>query len=108
MTKTPKALNTPPEASDKSLETCGLRILKAIRRIIRFATITDAGKEITQSAPSLLQERFSDALHSLPEFEQEAIALAIERVGELMEDEHFDTSSNLILNSQIDDKGEQS
>jgi DNA-binding MarR family transcriptional regulator len=180
MIKRSKALNTTPEASDEFFETCGLRVLKAIRRIIRavdihsrklnnefnitapqmiclyalakggqmtqselskqvsmgtssingvidrlekkelvirqrdtkdrrrvFVTITDDGKERTQSAPSLLQERFSNALRSLPELEQAAIALSLERVVKLMEAEHLDASPNLIPNSQIDDKGEQ-
>jgi DNA-binding MarR family transcriptional regulator len=180
MIKRPEALKTPLGASDEFFETCGLRILKAIRRIIRavdihsrklnsefnitapqmiclyaltkdgqmtqselskqvsmgvssingvidrlekkelvtrqrdtkdrrrvFVTVTDAGKKITQSAPSLLQERFSDALRSLPELEQAAIALSLERVVKLMEAEHLDASPNLISDSQINDKGEQ-
>ena len=180
MTKRPEALNTPPEASDEFFETCGLRVLKAIRRIIRavdihsrklnnefnitapqmiclyalakggqmtqselskqvsmgtssingvidrlekkelvirqrdtkdrrrvFVAVTDVGKEITQSAPSLLQERFSDALRSLPKLEQAAIALSLERVVELMEAGHLDASPNLISNSQINDNKEQ-
>lgn len=180
MIKRPEALNTPPEASDEFFETCGLRVLKAIRRIIRavdihsrklnnefnitapqmiclyaldkggqmtqselskqvsmgistingvidrlekkelvlrqrdtkdrrrvFVTVTDAGKEITKSAPSLLQERFSDALRSLPKLEQAAIALSLERVVELMEAGHLDASPNLISNSQINDNKEQ-
>lgn len=177
MVKIPEALNTLPEASDEFFETCGLRVLTAIRQIIRavdihsrklnnefnitapqmiclyalaksgkmtqselskqvcmgtssingvidrlekkelvtrqrdtkdrrrvFVTVTDAGKKIIQSAPLLLQERFSDALRSLSELEQAAIALSLERVVELMGAEHLDASPNLIPNSQINNK----
>lgn len=72
-----------------------------------FITVTESGKEVTKSAPSLLQERFSDALRNLPELEQAAIALSLERVVELMEAEHLETSPNLVPNSQINEKGEQ-
>ena len=70
--------------------------------------MTDAGEKITQSAPSLLQERFSDALRSLPELEQAAIALSLERVVKLMEAEHLEASPNLVPNSQINEKVGQS
>ena len=71
-----------------------------------FITVTESGKKITKSAPSLLQERFSEALRNLPELEQAAIALSLERVVELMEAEHLEASPNLVLNSQINEKGE--
>jgi DNA-binding MarR family transcriptional regulator len=70
-----------------------------------FLAVTESGKEITKSAPSLLQERFSGALRNLPELEQAAIALSLERVVELMEAEHLDASPNLVPNSQITNKG---
>jgi len=64
--------------------------------------ITDDGRDIVKSAPSLLQERFTDALIELPELEQAAIALSLERVVSLMEAEHLDASPNLIPNSKLD------
>jgi len=64
--------------------------------------ITDDGRDIVKSAPSLLQERFADALIELPELEQAAIALSLERVVALMEAEHLDASPNLIPNTKLD------
>lgn len=75
------------------------------RRVLVQAT--EEGKKVTASAPSLLQDRLSLALRNLPELEQAAIALSLERVVELMEAEHLDTSPNLIPNSQINGKQEQ-
>ena len=168
------------QSSDEFFETCGLRILKAIRRIIRAVDIhsrklnsdfhitapqmiclyhlvksgeitqsqlseevcigistingiidrlekkglvarqrdavdrrkvlvkaTESGKKVTVSAPALLQDRFSIALRNLPELEQAAIALSLERVVELMEADHLDTSPNLIPNDQINNRQEQ-
>jgi DNA-binding MarR family transcriptional regulator len=68
-----------------------------------FITVTEAGKMMSKSTPSLLQDRLSDSLRSLPELEQAAIALSLERVVSLMEAEHLDTSPNLVPNSQIDE-----
>lgn len=72
---------------------------------MKFITVTESGKEVTKSAPSLLQERFSEALRNLPELEQAAIALSLERVVELMEAGHLEASPNLVPNSQINEKG---
>jgi DNA-binding MarR family transcriptional regulator len=77
------------------------------RRKVHVA-ITPAGEELTQSAPSLLQERFSQALMGLPESEQAAIAASLERVVELMEAKHLDASPNLVPNNHIHDKENQS
>jgi len=166
-----------PESSDEFFETCGLRVLKALRRIIRavdihsrklndhynitapqmicmyalvksgpitqsklakqvsmgistingiidrlekkglvirqrdtqdrrkvFITVTDAGKEITKAAPALLQDRFAEALRNLPELEQAAIALSLERVVELMEAEHLEASPHLVPDFQMNGK----
>ena len=180
MKERPEALNTSTGGSDEFFENCGLRILRALRRIIRavdmhsrklnndfnitapqmiclysltkggkmtqselskqvsigvstingvinrlekkelvvrqrdtkdrrkvFVTVTETGRELTKSAPSLLQERFSNASRNLPELEQAAITLSLERVVELMEAEHLEASPNLVPNSQINDKGER-
>ncbi len=64
-------------------------------------SITEAGRELTHVAPQLLQNQFSDALKQLPELEQAAIALSLERVVELMEAEHLDASPNLVPNEKI-------
>lgn len=60
-----------------------------------FVEVTEAGRSVTGSAPHLLQDRFSEALRGLPELEQAAIALSLERVVELMEAEHLDDSPHL-------------
>lgn len=70
-----------------------------------LVSVTDSGREVTVSAPSLLQDRLSDSLRSLSKLEQAAIALSLERVVELMEAEHLDASPNLVPNSQINEKG---
>lgn len=72
-----------------------------------FITVTESGKKITKSAPSLLQTRFSEALRNRSELEQAAIALSLEQVVELMEAEHIDASPNLMPNSQIIQKEEE-
>lgn len=67
-----------------------------------FLHITDAGQDITQQAPALLQDQLSDALRKLPELEQAAIALSLERVVELMGARHLDASPNLFPNDSIE------
>jgi len=68
-----------------------------------FVIVTKAGKDLADSAPSLLQESFSNALRQLPDLEQAAIALSLERVVELMEAKHLDAYHNTVPNSQIND-----
>lgn len=70
------------------------------RRKIVLA-ITEAGQELTKAAPTLLQDRFSERLQKLPRQEQATIALSLERVVEMMEAEHLDTSPNLIPHADI-------
>lgn len=72
-----------------------------------FVRVTDSGKELTKAAPSLLQEKLSNSLRSLPELEQTAIVLSLERVVELMEAEHLDASPNLVPNSLINERQEE-
>ena len=59
-------------------------------------SITPKGREVAKAAPSLLQDRLSNALRQLPELEQAAIAFSLERVVELMEAEQLDASPNLM------------
>lgn len=66
-----------------------------------YIEVTATGRAVAQTAPSLLQERFSRALRALQELEQATIALSLERVVELMEAEHLDTSPNLLPNAEI-------
>ncbi|MCB0338653.1 MAG: MarR family transcriptional regulator [Bdellovibrionales bacterium] len=54
------------------------------RRVVHV-TATDIGRDLVKIAPSPLQDRFFTALQRLPDLEQVAIALSLERVVELME-----------------------
>jgi DNA-binding MarR family transcriptional regulator len=63
-----------------------------------YLEITEQGVKLTESAPSLIQDRLAAALKKLPELEQAAIALSLERVAQLMEAEDLDASPNLLLN----------
>ena len=58
--------------------------------------VTEHGREVSKAAPALLQDRLSSALRELPELEQATIALSLERIVELMEARHLDTSPNLM------------
>ncbi len=71
-----------------------------------FVELTDSGKVQAYEAPALLQDKLSGALQVLPELEQAAIALSLERVVELMGVEHLEASSNLLPNEQIKENGE--
>jgi DNA-binding MarR family transcriptional regulator len=88
------------------LESKGLltRQRDSIDRRRVFISITDTGKEITRSAPMLLQDQFSEALRQLPELEQVAIALSLERVVELMGADHLEASPNLLPHAQINEQ----
>jgi DNA-binding MarR family transcriptional regulator len=69
------------------------------RRVI--LSITSRGMDVAKSAPVLLQDRLASSLRQLPDLEQAAIALSLERVVELMEAEHLDTSPNLVSGRNI-------
>lgn len=58
--------------------------------------ITEAGRNIANKAPSLLQDNFSQRFASLTQNEQLQITNALERVVELMDAERIDASPNLI------------
>lgn len=72
-----------------------------------FVELTESGELQADEAPSLLQDKLSDALQALPELEQAAIALSLERIVELMGVGHLDASSNLIPNEKVTEKGEE-
>jgi len=63
--------------------------------------LTEAGRKVTRQAPSLLQDKLSNALQNLPELEQVTIAMSLERVVTLMEAEHLATSPNLVPNGEM-------
>lgn len=54
--------------------------------------ITAAGRELTDKAPSPLQQRLHRALLELPELEQATIALSLERIVSFMEAEELDAA----------------
>lgn len=54
------------------------------RRLV-LVSITQEGLELVSKAPSPLQDQLAEALHDLPDDEQAAIALALDRVVQLME-----------------------
>ncbi len=58
------------------------------RRLIHIH-ITDAGEELVAAAPSLLQDTLSNALVELPESEQISIAMALEKLVDLLEARHI-------------------
>ena len=70
------------------------------RRKVDLA-ISPAGSELTQATPELLQDQFIEALGQLPEVEQAAITLSLERVVELMGGTHLDSSPNLITGAGL-------
>ena len=65
--------------------------------------LTDSGRMLVESAPSLLQDQLTTSLMNLPELEQATIALSLERVVELMNAEHLDASRNLLPSAQVQD-----
>ena len=69
------------------------------RRVL--LNITQQGRDVAKSAPALLQDRLAASLRQLPDLEQAAIALSLERVVELMEAGHLETSPNLIPGTNI-------
>lgn len=64
-------------------------------------TITDKGREIVEKSPSLIQDKFANALAVLPEDEQKRIAESIESIVELMSVDNVDASPNLIPSAPI-------
>lgn len=71
------------------------------RRIV-FVSVTDAGRDLAEHAPSPLQKHLADGLNALPEIEQATITLALERIVTLMEQDghvveaHTDVSSPIL------------
>jgi len=61
------------------------------RRLVHVS-ITEGGKALVGSAPSPLQDTFTEAMSQRPEAEQEAIADALDRIVEMMEVGHIDAA----------------
>jgi MarR family transcriptional regulator, organic hydroperoxide resistance regulator len=78
------------------LEKKGLiaRIRDTVDRRKVFLKLTPEGRRLAESAPSLMQERFSQSLRRLPELEQATIAVSLEKIVELMEAKQFDGSED--------------
>ncbi len=75
------------------------RCAKDRRRV--YVHVTDAGRKLASNAPALLQNRLSERLRQLPEQEQAAIALSLERIVEFMEVEDLEASPILTPSLQI-------
>jgi len=73
------------------------------RRLV-FLESTQAGRGVVDTAPSLLQDRFSRAFTTLPEAEQKTITEALERVVKLMEADSIDASPNLFAHDHVEPK----
>lgn len=58
------------------------------RRLVHICA-TEAGIRLAETAPSPLQDVLAQALHALPELEQTAIALSLERIVDLMAARHM-------------------
>ena len=66
-----------------------------------YVRLTELGSELAESAPSPLQDRLAGALSSVSELEQASIALALERVVDLMEVRQVDASPILDTGTKI-------
>lgn len=66
-----------------------------------YVEMTDIGRHLVSKAPPLLQDHLADALNKLPELEQAAITLSLERVVQLMGVEDIDASPNLLPEGQV-------
>ena len=50
-----------------------------------YVSLTDKGQELADTAPPPLQDKLTEALHQQSELEQSTIALALERIVQLMD-----------------------
>jgi len=85
------------------LEKKGLAIRerdKVDRRKV-YVHITPKGRALAQKVPSLLQDRLSSALAQLPDLEQTAIALTLERIVELMDVRELDAAPLLVSETSL-------
>jgi hypothetical protein len=64
---------------------------KEDRRVVNVVA-TREGDKIARSAPSPLQDRLSDTLKRLPQREQAAIAMSLQRIVDLMEADRLEAA----------------
>lgn len=69
-----------------------------------YISITAAGQQLIEAAPSLLQDTLSSALMELPEIEQVAIVLSLEKLVDLMEARHIGAAPLLETGSLTPEK----
>jgi len=69
-----------------------------------FLELTPAGRGVVETAPSLLQDRLSTSLGTLPDSEQKTITEALELVVKLMEVDSIDASPNLFAYDHVESK----
>lgn len=81
-----------------------LRLRRETDRRKVTLVLTEKGVQITKEAPALLQDKLSQAVAALPELEQAAIALSLERLVALMDLEKLDASPLLIPGTYIGDE----
>lgn len=67
-----------------------------------YVSLTEKGEKLAKSAPSPLQDKLAVALAALTDLEQSTIALALERVVDLMEVREVAADPILEPGSQID------
>ncbi|MGE4285071.1 MAG: MarR family winged helix-turn-helix transcriptional regulator [Phycisphaerae bacterium] len=64
-------------------------------------TITETGKEVARTAPTLLQEQFSEAFEELSELEQATLTLSLEQTVSMMGACELDSSPNLMSGERV-------
>lgn len=68
-----------------------------------YLHLTPEGERLVESAPSPLQDKLADALESVTELEKVSIALALERIVDLMEVRQVDASPILDTKANLAD-----
>ncbi len=66
-----------------------------------YISPTKAGIKLIKTAPSPMQDKFTEAVSRLPELEQAAIALSLERIVELMEVGRIDAAPILATETTL-------
>ncbi len=65
--------------------------------------VTEAGRQLVESAPSLLQDRFHRRLEELQPWEQTLILSTLQRIAAMMDAESLDASPHLVTSSPAAD-----
>jgi DNA-binding MarR family transcriptional regulator len=76
------------------------RSVKDRRRVM--VRLTDAGRRVSEAAPSPLQEQFAQRLAGLSEVEQAGIDAVLRRIVEMMEANELDASPMLAPGSELE------